>query len=146
PQLRYLMAMNFTAPIPREAVEKYGPEFRRHPVGCGPFVLAEWTPKLRLVLRRNPNFRPEFYPNEGDPGDREAGLLVDAGKRLPLLDAVIYSIIKEDITGWNMFLQGYMDAWTVQQENYSQVVSSQGTLTPEMRARGIRLGRTREPN
>lgn len=146
PQLRYLMAMNFTAPIPREAVKKYGPEFRRHPVGCGPFVLAEWSPKQRLVLMRNPNFRPEYYPSEGDPGDRKAGLLVDAGKRLPLIDGIVYTIIKEDVTGWNLFLQGYMDAWGVPQESFTQVVSRQGTLTPQMKARGIELDRTRDPN
>lgn len=146
PQLRYLMAMNFTAPIPHEAVKYYGSDFRRHPVGCGPFALAEWTPKLRLVLRRNPNFRAEFYPGEGDPGDREAGLLADAGKRLPLAESVVYTILKEDITGWNLFLQGYMDSWGVPQESFTQVVSRQGTLTPRMIARGIRLDRTREPN
>jgi oligopeptide transport system substrate-binding protein len=145
PQLRYLMAMNFTAPIPREAVDYYGPDFRRHPVGCGPFVLAEWLPKLRLVLKRNHNYRPEFYPSEGDPGDQEAGLLADAGKRLPLADGIVYTIVKEDITGWNLFLQGYMDSWSVPQESFSQVVSRQGTLTPAMRARGIRLERTHDP-
>lgn len=146
PQLRYLMAMNFTAPIPWEAVKRYGPEFRRHPVGCGPFVLAEWIPKLRLVLKRNPNFRVEYYPSEGDPGDREAGLLADAGKRLPLVDEVVYTITKEDITGWNLFLQGYMDSWGVPQESFTQVISQRGNLTPRMKAKGIELGRTREPN
>lgn len=146
PQLRYLMAMNFTTPIPREAVKRYGPEFRRHPVGCGPFVLAEWSPKLRLVLKRNPNYRVEQYPSEGDPGDREAGLLADAGKRLPLVDGVVYDIVKEAITGWNLFQQGYMDAYGVPQESFTQVVSRQGNLTPGMVAKGIRLDRSREPN
>jgi peptide/nickel transport system substrate-binding protein len=146
PQLRYLMAMNFTTPIPREAVEHYGPDFRRHPVGCGPFMLTEWSPKLRLVLKRNPNFRVETYPSEGDPGDREAGLLVDAGKRLPLSDEVVYTIIKEGLTGWNLFQQGYLDDYAVIKESFSQVVSQQGTLTPQMAAKGIKLDRSREPN
>ena len=146
PQLRYLMAMNFTTPIPREAVEHYGPDFRRHPVGCGPFMLSEWSPKLRLVLKRNPHFRPEYYPSQGDPGDREAGLLADAGKRLPLSDEVVYTVIKEGLTGWNLFQQGYMDDYSVIKESFSQVVSQQGTLTPQMAAKGIRLDRSREPN
>jgi oligopeptide transport system substrate-binding protein len=146
PQLRYLMAMNFTAPIPREAVEHYGADFRRHPVGCGPFVLDEWSPKRRLVLKRNPNYREEFYPSEGDPGDREAGLLADAGKRLPMVDGIVYTIMKENLTGWNLFLQGYMDAWSIPKESFSQVVSTQGTLTPEMTAKGMRLGRSNDPN
>jgi oligopeptide transport system substrate-binding protein len=146
PQLRYLMAMNFTSPIPREAVERYGPDFRRRPVGCGPFVLAEWTPKLRIVLKRNPNFRVETYPSEGDPGDREAGFLADAGKRVPMVEGVVYTILKENVTGWNLFLQGYMDAWSVPKESFAKVVSRQGSLTPDMTARGIRMDHSREPN
>jgi ABC-type transport system substrate-binding protein len=146
PQLRYLMAMYFTAPIPREAIHYYGADFRRHPVGCGPFVLAEWTPKLRLVLKRNPNFRTEYYPSAGDSGDRKAGLLADAGKRLPLADGIVYTILKEGVTGWNLFLEGYMDAWSVPKESFRQVVSRQGTLTPQMAANGIRMDRSRDPN
>jgi oligopeptide transport system substrate-binding protein len=145
PQLRYLMAMSFTAPIPHEAVERYGPEFRRHPVGCGPFVLKEWVPRLRIVLERNPSYRPDFYPSEGSPGDREAGLLADAGKQLPLSDKVVYTTVKENITGWNLFLQGYMDSWGVPKESFTQVISRQGTLTPQMRAKGIELERTHDP-
>src|SRR5439155_9406270 len=53
---------------------------------------------------------------------------------------------KEDITGWNLFLQGYMDAWGVPQESFSQVVSRQGTLSPQMKAKGITLVRTHVPN
>jgi ABC-type transport system substrate-binding protein len=99
-----------------------------------------------VVLRRNPTYRPDFYPRRGDPGDRKAGLLADAGKRLPLADEVVYTILKESITGWNLFLQGYMDAWGVPKESFAQVVSQRGTLTPDMAARGIRMDHSREPN
>ena len=84
PQLRYLMAMHFTTPLAHEAVERYGKDLARHPVGSGAFVLAEYTPKSRIVLVKNPNFRADYYPSEGAPGDREAGLLEAAGQRLPL--------------------------------------------------------------
>src|SRR5262249_23263178 len=43
-------------------------------------------------------------------------------------------------------LQGYMDAWNVPKESFAKVVSRQGTLTPTMTARGIRMGHSREPN
>ena len=42
-------------------------------VGTGPFVLSENNPNARMVLSRNPNFRGEAYPSEGDPGDAERG-------------------------------------------------------------------------
>lgn len=141
PQLRYLMTMHFTTPQAHEAIEKYGKEIARHPVGCGPYLLAEYKSKQRLVLKANPNRPNETYPTAGMPGDRKAGLLRDAGKRLPLVETVVYNIVKEDVTGWNLFLQGYMDAWGVTQNNYQQVMSRPGQLSPEMKQRGISLER-----
>lgn len=145
PQLRYLMAMHFTTPIAHEATERYGKEFARHPVGCGAYMMTEYVRKQRIVLKANPNRREEFYPSEGAPGDREAGLLRDAGKRLPLAEQVEFSFIREQVTGWNLFLQGYQDIWGVDQQNFRQVISRQGSLTPEMVRKGVRLERAAGP-
>ncbi len=141
PQLRYLMAMHFTTPQAHEAVEKYGKELARHPVGSGPFMLTEYVPKSRIVLEANPNRFAEFYPTEGMPGDAEAGLLQDAGQPLPRVEKIIYSTIKEGVTAWNLFLQGYLDSSGVSQENFQQVVSRAGQLSPEMKRRGVRMHR-----
>ncbi len=128
PQLRYLMAMHFTTP-----------QLARHPVGSGAYMMEEYKSKQRIVLTANPNRREEFYPTEGEPGDRQAGLLRDAGKRLPLAEKVVFNIIREGVTGWNLFLQGYQDAWSVTPENYQQVMSRAGQLSPEMQKRGVQL-------
>lgn len=147
PQLRFLMAMHFTTPIAREAVEYYGKDgYGRHPVGCGPYVMKEWLEKQRIVLERNPNFFGQTYPAEGAPGDREAGLLADAGHPLPLADKVVFTILRENITGWNFFLQGYLDAWVLRADNFSQAISPSRDLSPEMKARGIRLSMANNPN
>ena len=139
PQLRYLMAMPATSPLAHDAADAYGSDLSRHPVGCGPYVLAEYLPKQRIVLEKNPNRPPLLYPSTGMPGDREAGLLRDAGKQLPFADKVVFTVIPEDVTGWNLFLQGYQDSWGVTQTNYRQVMSRQGTLSPEMKRRGASL-------
>jgi ABC-type transport system substrate-binding protein len=44
-----------------------------------------------------------------------------------------------------MFVQGYLDSYGVTQENYSQVVSRAGSLTPEMEAKGITLRKVVDP-
>lgn len=147
PQLRFLMAMHFTTPIAHEAVETYGNDaYARHPVGCGPYILKEWLPKQRLVLEKNPNFFGQSYPTEGAPGDREAGLLEDAGKPLPLADRVVVNVVRETITGWNFFQQGYLDRWTVQTEQYQQALTPSRDLSPAMKRRGIRLTLAADPN
>ncbi len=43
--------------VAREVVEFYGDRISEHPVGTGPFRLAEWRRSSRMVLERNPNYR-----------------------------------------------------------------------------------------
>jgi ABC-type transport system substrate-binding protein len=96
-----------------------------------------------MVLTRNPEYHGEAYPDEGMPGDREAGLLDDAGKPLPFIDRVVYSLEKEDIPYWNKFLQGYYDASGIASDSFDQAINiganGQASLTDDMRRRGIRL-------
>jgi ABC-type transport system substrate-binding protein len=146
PQLRYLMTMHFTTPIPHEAVERYGDAYGQHPVGSGAYRMTEYLPKRRITLETNPNRFEEFYPTDGDPGDREAGLLQDAGKRLPLADKVVFTYMKEGVTAWNLFLQGYLDVGGVGQTNYQQVMARPGQLSPEMERKGVQLRISSAPN
>src|SRR6185295_18522285 len=114
-----------------------------YPVGTGAFMLAENDPNARMVLQANPNFRGDPYPSEGEPGDREAGLLEDAGKRAPFVERIVFSREKESIPLWNKFLQGYYDSAGIGSDNFDQAVrinvEGDATLTPEMERRGIRL-------
>ncbi|MCA1595618.1 MAG: ABC transporter substrate-binding protein, partial [Chloroflexi bacterium] len=143
PQLKYLMAMQFTAPIPHEAIEYYngGPhgQFRMHPVGAGPYRLAEWDERHRIVLERNPYYHTDRYPTQGAPGDTAAGLLADAGKPLPFDDRIVFTVIPESVPGWNLFQQGYLDSYGVPKETFDKVITTRGALSPEMKARGIIL-------
>ncbi len=147
PQLRFLMAMHFTTPLSREAIEKYGPDFQRdHLVGCGPYRMTEYKHKQRIVLEKNPNWINTTYPTDGMPGDKEQGLLADAGKSLPLTPKIVFNIIKEGVTSWNLFQQGYLDAAGVSNSNYQQVVSKAGTLSDDMKRRGIKLRKDTQVN
>jgi oligopeptide transport system substrate-binding protein len=112
-------------------------------VGTGAYMLTENNPNARMVLERNPNFRGEPYPAEGEAGDREAGLLADAGRMMPFIDKVVFSREKEGIPYWNKFLQGYFDSSAIPSDTFDQAVrvSIEGDagLTPEMEERGIKL-------
>lgn len=153
PQLRYLMAMHFTTPLAHEAVTTYsggrngkeGVRLSDHPVGCGPYLLESYIKKRHLTLRANPNRPPEYYPSDAGPGvDPE--LLRHAGRQLPLAERIHFTFQRESVTIWNLFLQGYLDRWGVTQENMQQAMSRQGDLSPAMKARGIELTRTSQPN
>jgi peptide/nickel transport system substrate-binding protein len=38
------------------ALEKYGDDIAQHPVGTGPYKLAEWEPGVRTVMAANPDY------------------------------------------------------------------------------------------
>jgi len=126
PQFRYWLAMTFTAPVPWEADRFYSqPGMAAHdlslntwPVGTGPYMLVESLPNRRHVLARNPNFHGEPYPCEGEPGDREAGLLADCGKPTPFIDRIVFNIEKEAVPLTGKFLQGYYDVPQVERGEY----------------------------
>ncbi len=157
PQFVYWLAMPFFAPIPWEAdrfFEQPGMAEKNFtldwwPVGTGPYMLAENDPNARMVLARNPSFRGEPYPSEGEAGDAERGLLADAGKTMPFIDRAVYTREKEGIPLWNKFMQGYYDSSGIGSESFDQAVrvSMEGdaALTPDMEARGIRLDTTIAP-
>lgn len=154
PQLLYWLAMPFFAPVPPEVDAFYaqaGMKARNitldwYPVGTGPYMLTVNNPNRQMVMERNPNFHGERYPGEGEAGDREAGLLQDAGKELPFIDRIVFSLEKEDIPYWNKFLQGYYDASGITSDSFDQAISigagGEINLTDEMQAQGIRLATT----
>src|SRR3990167_3258203 len=96
-----------------------------------------------MILERNPNFHGEPYPADGEPGDREQQLLVDAGKTLPFIDKVVFSLEKESIPYWNKFLQGYFDSSGINSDSFDQAVrigsGGEVGLTDAMLEKGIRL-------
>lgn len=51
-----ILSMQYCSVVPREAVEKYGVDFRRHPVGTGPFKLGSWQEGHALVLHRHEGY------------------------------------------------------------------------------------------
>ena len=49
-----ILSMTYASVVPQEAVEYYGAEFGRHPVGTGPFKYQYWKEGVKLVFRKNP--------------------------------------------------------------------------------------------
>lgn len=88
-----VLTMKFFSVIPHEAIDFYKGAFRRNPVGTGPFVFKMWDEGTRLVLLKNENY---FERNI-------------SGQRLPYLDAVTVSFIRDRETAFMELLAGKFD-------------------------------------
>lgn len=141
-QFLYFLTMPFAAVVPREAVDFYGKEFLNHAVGTGPFRLQEYHPGSKIVWVRNPTYRRELYPSEGAPGDREAGLLADAGKALPLADQVVVQVFVEQQPMWLSFLSGKVDISGIPKDSFSTAINPGHELSSDLAAKGVRLVKT----
>jgi ABC-type transport system substrate-binding protein len=132
--------------LAREVAEAYGEQLAAHPVGTGPFRLKSWRRSSEIVLERNPGFRPRFYEDEADPApdDKEGQALLARfkGRRLPLVDEVVVSIIEENQPRWLSFLNGQLDFIERVPEEFIAVAMPGGKVAPNLAKRGIRGLRT----
>lgn len=140
-QLPYVLAMPFASVVPKEAVDKYGKEFINNPVGTGPFMLAQasdWVRNSKITLQKNPNYRPSTYPTDGASGDKEAGLLADAGQTVPFVDRVVFNEVTEDQPRFQNLMKGNFDFGEIPKDNFESTVKD-GKVAPELAAKGVYL-------
>lgn len=110
-----LLAMQYCAIVPHEVVEKYGKDFRRHPVGTGPFLFKRWEEGIKLVLLKNPAYFEKDMK----------------GQPLPYLDAVSITFIGEKHTAFMEFMLGKYDFISGIDPNYKDVLlDKNGSLKP----------------
>jgi oligopeptide transport system substrate-binding protein len=88
-----ILSMQYCSVVAKEAVEKYKNDFRRHPVGSGPFSFVAWEEGQALVMKKNENYF------EKDT----------AGKRLPYLDGIKVSFYDSKATEFLEFQQNRLD-------------------------------------
>ena len=139
-QFLYALAMPLTGVVPREAVEAYGKEFINHGVGTGPFRLKEFNGNSKMVYLRNPTYRKEVYPTEGEASDRASGLLEDAGKPIPFVDQVVVQVMEESQPRWLNFLSGKLDYSVIPKDNFQQAMAPTGKdVSDELKSKNIRL-------
>jgi peptide/nickel transport system substrate-binding protein len=88
----------YTAPISPTAVQKYGDDFGRNPVGAGPYKFVSWVPDQGLTLQKNPDFK--------------AGSPFFTNQNVGYLDEATYVVIPEDSTRIAALQSGDVDVIT----------------------------------
>ncbi|GAC1424059.1 MAG: ABC transporter substrate-binding protein [Flavisolibacter sp.] len=84
-----ILSMQYCCVVPHEAVELYGADFRRHPVGTGPFQCVAWEEGQALLMKKNRNY---FEIDK-------------QGKTLPYLDGIKVSFYDSKASEFLLFRQ-----------------------------------------
>lgn len=111
-----LLSMRYCSVVPREAIEFYGNEFRRNPVGTGPFQFKMWEENVKLVFRKNPLY---FEKDKN-------------GVRLPYLEAVAITFLPDKQSEFLQFAQGKLDFISGLDNSYKdEILTTHGKLQPK---------------
>jgi ABC-type transport system substrate-binding protein len=150
PRPRYLETLaqsDLYGAVAREVVEFYREQVEAHPVGTGPFKLAQWRRSSFIALDRNPDYRERTYDAQPGADDAEGQALAARfkGRRLPMIDRVEVSVIEEEQPRWLSFVNGEADmAHGVGFQFVTQAMPN-GKVAPNLAKRGVRGYRIQEP-
>ena len=143
----YVLATPPSSALAREVVERYGDDVGAHPVGTGPFRLAEWKRASKIVLDANPGFRAlRFDAAPGEDPESQAILARNRGKLLPLIGRVEYAVVEETQPRWLAFVNGEHDILERVPNEYINLAAPNGRLAPNLAKRGISAHRGHEPS
>jgi peptide/nickel transport system substrate-binding protein len=119
-----VLSMKYCSVVPKEAVEKFGKDFRKYPVGTGPFQIQLWEEGVKLVLRKNPQY---FETDENSTP-------------LPYLDAVAITFIIDKQSVFMEFMKGSLDFISGVEACYKDaLLTKTGTLNPELEGEVVLL-------
>ena len=113
---------------PEKAVKAQGNKFWDHPIGSGPYVLAEWVKGDHVTLRRNPHYWQKPYP---------------------YLDELRFDVLTDDNTRMLKFRSGELDiATNVPPNQVEPLKRTKGVvvkLFPQMRTDYVYYNHARKP-
>jgi len=115
PAFLSMLSMQYCSVIPKEIVEYYGKDYRKNPVGTGPFQFIKWNEGIKLVLRKN----QKYFEKEG-------------GVQLPYLDGVAITFNTDMQSVFLEFLKGNIDFLNSIHPSYKdELLTKNGHLNPK---------------
>jgi len=119
PPFLSLLTMPYCSVVPKEIVEYYGKDFRRNPVGTGPFQFKLWKEDVKLVLVKN----PDYFEKDGD-------------QQLPFLDAIAITFIADKQSAFLEFVKGNLDFISGIDPSYKdELLTKKGELNPKFKGK-----------
>ncbi|WP_299465044.1 ABC transporter substrate-binding protein [uncultured Microscilla sp.] len=122
PAFLQILSMPFTFVVAKEAVEKYNKDFRKHPVGTGPFMLKTWNEKDRLILVKNTKYWKRDVKDQP----------------LPYLDAVDVSFIEDKNQAFLSFEKGSLHFLTsISETSRNKILNKDGSIKDDFSSKFV---------
>ena len=120
PAFLSLLTMRYCAVVPKEVVDALGDDFRKSPIGTGPFLFKAWEENVKLVLRKN----PQYYEVDKD------------GTPLPYLEAIAIEFLADSQSEFLRFQQGDFDFLNALDAAYKdELLTPEGKLQPKYKGK-----------
>lgn len=126
----WILAMPYTAVVPRDVAERLGSDFGTVECGSGPYQLSSWQRNYSMIFKRRPNrseARDGFTPEESANGIKS-------------FEEIHFFVMDDASTRWLSFLADGLDInQEISRDNWDAVIAPGGGLSEEMKSRGVRL-------
>ena len=111
-----ILTMQYFSVVPHEVADHYKNDFRRNPIGTGPFKFKMWDEGNKMVFLKNKNYF------EKD----------NKGNQLPYIDGLAISFIKDKDMEFLKFMSKEIDFINgAEGDNKDAIFTSDGKLKPE---------------
>jgi peptide/nickel transport system substrate-binding protein len=112
PPFAGILTMIYCSVVPEEVIRSLGADFRRNPVGTGPFAFKAWKENVKLVLVKN----SRYFEKE-------------QGEQLPYLDAVAITFLIDKQSAFLEFVKGNLDFISGLDQSYKdELLTKDGRL------------------
>jgi ABC-type transport system substrate-binding protein len=117
PPFLEILCMPFAFVVPEEGIIHYGKDFRKNPVGTGPFRFKRWDEGNALLFEKN----PDYWKKD------------EQGNALPYVDGIRISFIQDMNQAYRNFYAGKLDILNVTEEGIrEQIIQPDGTTRKEI--------------
>ncbi len=111
-----MLTMQYCSVVPKEALTYYGNEFRRNPIGTGPFRFKKWIEGQTLFLNKNDH----YFETEN-------------GVRLPYMQGIRIDFISDRKSAFLKFMKGEIDFFSGLESSFiNALLTPDGSLQKQL--------------